>query len=256
MRRTALALVLLVVFAQSAFALQVWDNVVIYEVHYYMPGFDAHNEYIELANVGGTVAFLDGAVMTDEGEDGMPESVFRFPGVHGGHDIPIWPGEIVLIAVDAVEGEIEPDLSTADWEFVHPGDDMNNPDVPDLIHCSGSNCDIALANGGDGFLLATGVDTTAAIDCCTVVDGVNWGDVMDPVPISFTKCSDPEFAEGIPQGNSLGRCPGVADHNSSSADDWFMMMPTPGEPNFPSYPEQCVTSVERASWGAIKALYR
>lgn len=256
MRSMALVLLVLLVLVQSAFALQLWDNVVIYEVHYYMPGFDAHNEYIELANVGGTVAFLDGAVLTDEGDDGMPESVFRFPGRYGGNRIPIWPGQILLIAVDAVAGEIEPDLSVADWELVHPGDDRNNPDVPDLIHCGGSDCDMALANGGDGVVLATGVDTTAAIDCSTVVDGVNWGGVLDPVPISFTKCFDPQFADGIPQGNSIGRCPGAADHNSSSHDDWFMMIPTPGEPNLPSYPDDCVTPVRSVSWGTIKSLYR
>ena len=177
MKRSVLVLVVFLSLAPVAWGLEVWNKVVINEVHYYMPGFDAHNEYIELLNAGGSAAFLDGAVITDEGDDGMPESVFRFPGSHGGYDIAIWPGEFVLIAVDAVPGEIEPDLSGADWEFVHPGDDNDNPDVPNLIHCGGSDCDIALANSGDGILLATGVDTSAAIDCTSVVDGVNWDNV-------------------------------------------------------------------------------
>jgi hypothetical protein len=257
MKLCVVVLALLLGLAPVAWSLEVWNRVVINEVHYYMPGFDAHNEYVELLNAGGSVAFLDGAVMTDEGDEGMPESVFRFPGVHGGHDIPIWPGELLLIAVDAVPGEIEPDLSVADWEFKHPSDDNDNPDVPNLIHCGGSDCDIALANGGDGLLLATGVDTSAAVDCNTVVDGVNWDAVLDPVPISWIDCSDPQTAPGVPQGNCLARCPGGVDGNRSSAEDWFMMIPTPGEPNLPSHPIDCATGVAaEGSWGAIKALYR
>ena len=257
MRRSVLVVAVLLSVAPVAWGLEVWNRVVINEVHYYMPGFDAHNEYIELLNAGGTVAFLDGAVITDEGDEGMPESVFKFPGAQGGHDIAIWPGETVLVAVDAVVGEIEPDLSGADWEFFHPADDNDNPDVPNLIHCGGSNCDIALANSGDGLLLATGVDSSAAIDCASIVDGVNWDDALDPVPISWLDCIDPEFAAGVPQGNCLGRCPEGLDHNRSSADDWFMMVPTPDAPNLPSYPSDCSTGIDsRSTWGAVKALYR
>ncbi len=253
-------LVVLWVFcvAGAARGLEVWNSVVLNEIHYYVPGYDAHNEYVELVNTGGTVAFLDGAVMTDEGDDGMPEAVFRFPGERGGFEHPIWPGQIVLIAVDAIAGEIEPDLTHADWEFVHPSDDNDNPDVPNLRHCAGSDIDIALANGGDGILIATGEDTTAAIDCATVVDGVNWAGVADPVPITWTTCADPAHAAGVPQGNSLGRCPGGIDGNSSSAEDWFMTIPSPGAPNMPSWPSDCSVGIaeERASWGLIKALYR
>jgi hypothetical protein len=257
MKVSLLVLAAALAISPVAWGLEVWNRVVINEVHYYVPGFDAHNEYVELMNTGGSVAFLDGAVITDEGDDGMPEAVFRFPGVHGGFELPIWPGETVLIAVDAVEGEIEPDLSGADWEFAHPADDNNNPDVPDLLLVGGADCDIALANTGDGLLLATGEDTTAAVSCETVVDGVNWGDVTDPVPISWLDCVDPAFAGGVPEGNSLGRCNPGSDSNISSSADWFMSLPTPDAPNSPSYPSDCTTGADSApSWGAIKALYR
>lgn len=252
----AVLVVMCLVAATGARALEVWNRVVVNEVYYYVPGFDIHNEYIELLNAGGTVAHLDGAIITDEGDEGMPEGVFRFPGRRGGYTIPIQPGEIILIAVDAVPGEIEPDLSDADWEFWHPGDDNDNPAVPNISLVSGADADVALANAGDGLLLATGVDSIAAIDCCTVVDGVNWGDVADPVPISWTVCVDQEPAALVPQGNSLARCPGGIDRNASSADDWFMMIPTPGQENLPSYPSDCATPVREASWGIIKGLYR
>lgn len=254
--RSALAVACVLGLAAQASCLEVLDRVVLNEIYYYVPGFDAHNEYIELVNAGGTVAFLDGAVVTDEGEDGMPEGVFRFPGTHGGQAIPLQPGEYMLIAVDAIPGEIEPDLSNADFEFWHPGDDNDNPDVPNLVLVSGADADMALANAGDGLLLATGTDTTAAIDCSTVVDGVNWDDVSDPVPIDRLVCIDPEAAEGTPQGNSLARCLTGVDDNTSSADDWFMSIPTPGEPNIMSDPSDCATPVERVSWGLVKGLYR
>lgn len=258
MIRGALAVLCLTLWACGAPALQVWDRVVLNEIYYYVPGYDIHNEYIEIMNAGGTVAFLDGAIITDEGDDGMPEGVFRFPGAHGGHEIPLHPGGILLIAVDAIPGEIEPDLSHADWEFWHPGDDNDNPDVPNIVLVSGANGDMALANIGDGLVLATGVDTVAAIDCWTVVDGANWDNVQDPVPIGFLVCDDLAFAEGSPQGNSIGRCPGGVDHNTTSAVDWFMSLPTPGEENIPSYPSDCMAAIEESplSWGVIKGLYR
>jgi hypothetical protein len=258
MVRTTIVVALVALSACAARGLQVWDHVVVNEVYYYVPGYDMHNEYIEVMNAGSTVAFLDGAIITDEGDDGMPEGVYRFPGAYGGHEIPLQPGGILLIAVDAVPGEIEPDLSNADWEFWHPADDNDNPDVPNIRLVSGNNVDMALANVGDGLILATGVDTIASIDCRTVVDGVNWADVADPVPIGFLVCDDPAFAEGTPQGNSLARCPGGYDHNTTSAADWFMSLPTPGEENVPSYPSDCMATVEvdALSWGMIKGLYR
>jgi hypothetical protein len=254
--KTVMAFALVLALAPRAACLDVWNKVLVNEIYYYVPGFDAHNEYIELRNAGGTVAFLDGAVISDEGDEGMPEGVYRFPGHCGGHSIPMQPGEIVLIAVDAVAGEIEPDLSHADWEFWHLADDNDNPAVPNIVLVSGANVDMALANAGDGLVLATGADITASIDCSTVVDGVNWGEVADPVPIGWNVCVDGEFAAHCPQGNSIGRCPGSGDGNSSSAADWHMTVPTPGEPNIVSHPDDCVTPVDDESWGTIKARYR
>jgi hypothetical protein len=254
----ALAVVLCIGLAPAAASgLQVWNRVVINEVFYYPMGEDALNEYIELLNAGGSAVFLDGAVITDEGTDGMPEGVFKFPGRYGEYNLRVEPGEHVLIAVDAVWGGIEPDLSNADWEFWHPADNNDNPSVPNIVLCSGGNVDIALANAGDGILIATGEDTTAAIDCWTVVDGVNWGAVPDLVPISWTDCVDPDPDAGCPQGNCICRCPWGLDHNASSEDDWFMGIPTPDEENIPQFPNTCAAVVRDGwSWGLIKAMYR
>jgi len=256
MMRLAVVALLVAASAVTASGLEVWDQVVLNEVYYYVPGFDAHNEYFEILNAGGMTAYLDGAIVTDEGQDGKPEGVFKFPGRPGDTEIPIEPGRYMIIAIDAVEGEVTPDLTIADWELWHPGDDNDNPDVPNLVLCSGADADMALANCGDGLLIATGEDTTAAVDWSTIVDGVNWGDVTDPVPISWLVWVDPEYAPLVPQGNCLGRCPVGIDQNVSSAADWFMMIPSPGELNIPSHPGDCTTSVRGATWGLLKALYR
>jgi len=260
MGRVAIVLFCLLLSLEAAVALEITDRVVFHEIYYYVPGFDRHNEYIELINAGTEVAYLDGAVITDEGDNWMPEGAFRFPGIHGGTLFSIEPGEIVLIAVDAVEGELEPDLRWADWEFWHDADDNDNPDVPNLEEITGSNVDMALANEGDGIVLGTGVDIWPAISCGTVVDGVNWDEVPDPVPVGPGVCVDTAYAPACPQGNCLGRCPGGFDSNRSSAEDWFVMIPSPGEENISMHPDHCTTRVpdepRPSSWGVLKALYR
>ncbi len=147
----ALVVVLCVVLLPAAAqGLQVWNRVVINEVFYYPMGEDAWNEYIELQNAGGRWPSSTGRSSRTRGREGMPEGVFKFPGRYGEFNLRVEPGEHVLIAVDAVWGGIEPDLSTADWEFWHPGDDHDNPAVPNIVLCSGADNDIALANAGDG----------------------------------------------------------------------------------------------------------
>jgi hypothetical protein len=262
MARIATAALLLVALVGVARALEVTDQVYIYEVYYNAAGPDASNEYIEIINSGPITAYLDGAVITDEGDDGgYSEGVFRFPGVPGGTSIPFEAGDILLIAVDATLDGVPPELNYADWEFFHPSDNVNNPGVPDLTICGGSgDYDIALANGGDGIIIATGVDTTAAIDCETVVDGVNWSEFVDPVPISSTVCVDPDTDSGSATGEAIGRCPDFIDHNVNSEDDWFPMVITPDDVNVPVAPGDCEGTSVRAlnplSWGTIKALYR
>jgi len=259
-KRFAMPLACLLLCGSAAQGLETTDRVVFHEVYYYVPGFDRHNEYIEIINAGTEVAHLDGAIITDEGEYGMPEGVFRFPGTPGGTLFPVEPGEIVLIAVDAVEGELEPDLRWADWEFWHSADDNDNPDVPNIEEVTGSNVDMALANEGDGLVLGTGTDVWPAINCATIVDGVNWDGVADPVPIGPSVCVDSAYAPACPQGNCLGRCPGGFDSDRSSASDWFVMIPSPGEENISMHPDHCTSRVPDgtgpSSWGVVKALYR
>ena len=71
----------LVSVAASARALQPSDPVKISEVHY-SPGTapETSYEFIELYNAGARVVFLDGAVITDEGNSGSNETTFQFPG--------------------------------------------------------------------------------------------------------------------------------------------------------------------------------
>jgi hypothetical protein len=256
MIRYAGAALLFPLLAVPCLALEVTDSVVIYEVYYDALGTDDDNEYLEILNYGAATVYLDGAVITDAGSALVPEAVFRFPGQPGGTDIALDPGGILLIAVDAIPDGLPPELDEADWEFFYQGDDNDNPNVPNLVLCATSfTKDVALASN-DGVLIATGVDTIAAIDCETVVDGVNWGNPSDPVPLSSTVCEDPDTDSGSDTGDSIGRCPTFVDHNVDSEQDWFPMELTPGGPNIPIIAADCKNPVRAASWGVIKKLYR
>ena len=47
--------------------------------------------------VAAELTLQDGGTVSDEGDDGMPEPVFRFPGHCGGQAHPIWPGQRMVI---------------------------------------------------------------------------------------------------------------------------------------------------------------
>ena len=84
MLRTACCAVAACLFGLPALALNVTDQVKINEVSY-DPSESPEDpfEFIELYNAGGTIAYLDGAVISDEGNNGTAEASFQFPGVVG-----------------------------------------------------------------------------------------------------------------------------------------------------------------------------
>ncbi len=109
--------------------------------------------FSELYNNGDTTVYLDGMLMGRSFgiaysgrltcEDNQPfredpaglwsREFHQFPG--GGRDFPVPPGEVVTIAMDAVDhSQVDPafpDLSNADFELGGSGD-PDNPDVPNL----------------------------------------------------------------------------------------------------------------------------
>jgi hypothetical protein len=243
-------LILTALVCDSALSLTVTDDLVINEVYYDATGTDDHNEYIELYNGRIQTVYLDGAIITDEcGLISGTEGVYQFPGVVGGTDYPVYGYQFVLIAVDAIDDGVFPELSGADWEFYQGASDNDNPSVPNLVRVAG-DYDIALSNSGDGVVIATGEVIQIPYDCSTVVDGINYetggGDAA-----TLAQCTgDLVFDSGSGGGNSIGRCPDGRDTNVSSQEDFFELFPTPG------YANDCPTAANAGPWGAVKCLMR
>ena len=112
-------------------------------------------QYIELYNNADTTVYLDGmrfgqgfhlsydypnwpcsayTQATDDPTSIWAIDVQMFPGT--GHDYPVAPGQVVLVAIDAIDHTViakgAPDLSHADFEQ-EASQDVDNPAVPNMI---------------------------------------------------------------------------------------------------------------------------
>lgn len=163
MQKMTQALAVLVFLTQAALALQPSDLIKINEVYYaYPPGYNVYqDQFIELYNAGQTTYYLDGALICR----GIPSelySAYRFPGDVGETEIPIEPGQFLLIAQDAYdfrpENSASVNLSYADWETYHPSEELpgDNPEVPNLTGAWECAADFAMADQWGQVLLATG----------------------------------------------------------------------------------------------------
>ena len=225
-------------------ALQPSDRVTICEVHYDPTETpESSFEFIEIANVGTTTVFLDGAVITDEGNDGGAEATFQFPGIPlTGTTLPLVPGGILLLVADA-EGC---PYAGVDFEFYAGSSDSDDPAVPNLVKTSGLAADLYLANTGDGITLSVGITSGNIIPCGEIVDGVSWetGGAPDVTATSATTCSDPAPHPEIDNSsNSMQRCPESTDTNQS-AIDFVAARRTPGAPNVCTASEPVIENVD------------
>lgn len=185
-------------------------------------------EFIELVNAGADTLYLDGAVITDQGNNDISEATFKFPGTPGGTSLPLAPGAHLLLVPDAT-GSGYPGI---DWEFYAGAPDSDDPAIPNLVKTSGLANNLSLGNAGDGITVSTGYSTGNVIPCDEVVDGVSWeGGGGDVTALSDSVCTDPASHPGSSSGSlSLQRLPDVADSDNSAAD--FSLAPrTPGACN-------------------------
>jgi hypothetical protein len=203
--------------ALPALALNVNDPVKINEVSYDPPESPEEPfEYLELYNAGGSTVYLDGAVISDEGNNGTAEATFQFPGIPGGTTIPLAPGAYLLITSDATGSTLGPD-----YEFYGGVSDTDDPLVPNLVKTSGTATDMFLGNSGDGVVLAIGTTMGSIIPCAEVVDGASWegGGTGETNAMSSTVCSDPAPHAGyVNTPQSLQRCPNGSDSDNSTTD--------------------------------------
>lgn len=209
-------------------ALQATDRVKISEVCYDPAESPATAyEFVELYNAGNTVAYLDGAVISDQGNNGTNETTFQFPGLPVvGTTYPIAPGQFVLIVVSATSSP----YNGIDWEFYGGGGDSDSPFVPNLAKTSGLGLDLGLANTGDGLTLSTGISNGNIVPCAEVVDGVSWqdgGGVNEVNAVSRTVCADPAPQQGPANGlRSIQRRTNGNDTDRSN-DDFGIAVRTP-----------------------------
>lgn len=212
-------------------SLQTTDRVVISEVHYDPGGTpESIYEFVELYNAGTVVAYLDGAVITDEGNSGSNEATFQFPGTPiAGTSIALAPGARLLLVADAT-GSPYPGI---DFEFYAGNGDSDHPSVPNLVKTSGLAMNLQLANAGDGLTLSIGLSNGNVIPCAEVVDGVSWesGGAGDVTSMGSGVCADPAPHPGVENSLlSLQRCQDGNDTDSSATD--FGVAPrTPRAPN-------------------------
>lgn len=206
--------------APPLLALQVTDTVKISEVHY-DPGEnpEALYEFIELYNAGPEIAYLDGAVISDQGNSGSNETTFQFPGTPvTGTTIALQPGAFMLLVVTATGSP----YAGIDFEFYGGPADADDAAVPNLVKTSGLGTDLGLANSGDGITLSVGVSNGLVIPCGEIVDGVSWedgGGAAERYSMSDSICEDPIAHAGTVDGNtSLQRTRNGNDTDCSHAD--------------------------------------
>lgn len=224
--------------------------------------FYFYGQYCELYNASADTMYLDGMIITRQRpveadiEDPPPDYVraiyaYQFPGTPvTGKEYPIAPGEIILIAADAMDhtmwAERSVDLSGADWETYNAQKyDYDNPDVPNLSSVNpdrGPDWLISLAH--DGVVLATGENwyledyvNSAGYPAVQII--IPLDDVIDGVEYSSSSEYTKELTRRIDAGfaglgtskysaMSTERIELGLDTNDSTFDFITMERPTPG----------------------------
>lgn len=172
MKRAAILMIVTGILPFSLMALEPGDQVKINELYYPgTPFYTYQDQFVELYNAGNNTAYLDGALII-RGPDTLATRVYRFPGMHGGTQYPIEPGEFKVVAQDAYDfwalDSTSVDLSNADFETFYsneepPGD---NPAVPNLSDALEIDVDFILDRRVGQVLLAIG-DSLEVFACST-----------------------------------------------------------------------------------------
>jgi hypothetical protein len=214
-----------------------------------------HDKYVEVFNLGDSVRYLDGLVIAEVGKNWLTapdihsDEVWIFPGT--GKDYPIFPGEIKMIATDAIDHRLNApqsiDERVADFEFfLNTGPDIDNPDIPNMIMLYQPNgFDWLMGGEGDAFVLAR-IDNPRALPLvnddmlipkAAVIDGVEY--LKDPTRLDLKKL-DPKIDAGAAggiqfytgksnerKGDLIAGKLRLQDNNNSSLDFVKIEHPTP-----------------------------
>lgn len=164
-----------------------------------------YDQFVELYNSSQDTLYLDGCIITRSSSTNVTDLedidfvravyAFQFPGTPiTGRQYPIFPGQLVVIAADAVDHSAYAnngaDLSNADWEFFNPlGSDYDVPGIPNIvsIHPS-SRTDYMISLTHDAIVLTTGEEywvtevdgsVRVAFPLYSVIDGVEYASSSD-----------------------------------------------------------------------------
>ncbi len=224
--------------------------------------FYFYDQFVEIYNSSADTLYLDGCILTRNYGNAFVEPgiedidhvrslyAFQFPGTPvTGTDYPIYPGQYVAVAADAIDHSVwadnAVDLSGADWEFFNPlGNDYDVPHIPNLvsIHPTSRN-DFMISLVHNAVILATGEEyefeeytqTSGYISIrinfplYTVIDGVEYStnpektkELTIRVDAGFAGIGNPKYG-----GLSVERREIGVDTNHSTFD-FVNIVPTPG----------------------------
>jgi len=214
--------------------------------------FYFYDQYVELYNASADTMYLDGDILTrqlqvidlemEQKDYVRAIYAFQFPGTPvTGHEYPIRPKQIMVVAADAVDHRPycanSIDLSHADWEFFNAlGNDYDNPAVPNVNSITGRTTDFLINLVHNGVVLATGeewtidADNYVRIPVKNVIDGVEYS-ANPSVTKELTVRVDAGYA-GVGMlrysGYSTERRELGLDTNDSTFDFLNLVHPTPG----------------------------
>lgn len=217
-----------------------------------------HDQFTEIYNNSSQTLYLDSLLIADVeygfSEDSVIHAVhaYMFPG--DGDDYPIGPGEIIVIAQDAIDHSPYPissvNLLDSDFEYyVADKGDVNNIDVPDMIQIhhkygvdflySVFNNAVLLMKVDNPFELGYDGFNRILLPKADVIDGVEYRDNVAEMNMKRVDGSiDGGLTGGIPSYSSQsverlidryedGRMI-LMDNNNSSLDFHVLKPPTPG----------------------------
>lgn len=208
-----------------------------------------YDQFVELYNASEDTLYLDNLILTRNLGVNDPElenkpyvrAIYAFQLKGTGKQWPIAPGQIVVVAADAVDHSRwcsnSPDLSRADYEFFNAlGNDYDVPSVPNFESITSRTTDFLINLVHNAVVLATGEDWTidednyVRIPVANVIDGVEYSanpsstkELTLRVDAGFAGVGVTRYSATSVERRELG-----LDSNNSTFDFVNIKPPTPG----------------------------
>jgi hypothetical protein len=218
-----------------------------------------HDQFLEIYNNSADTIYLDSLIVADVDFGYAVDSVihaihaYMIPG--SGRDVPLPPGECLIIAQDAIDHSAinlnSINLTGADFEYyVSTSGDVNNPDVPDMIQIqhkygvdflySVMNDALCILKVKDPYALGYDNHNCLLLPKSAILDAVEYRENLNDTNKRLDNTLDAGKTGGIPmyKGKSVSRKTEriddgqiiLMDNNNSSIDFEILEKPTPKTP--------------------------